>query len=98
MFTIKYIYPTGQEMLSGPYDQISVEWQDKDGNSVDPYAPAEQPTDCYRVVCAHLDGARGLMLGPNVPVPDPGNPAAVHHHSKVYVMNETGATVAKYEL
>jgi hypothetical protein len=110
MFTIKYIYPTGQEMISGPYETVNAEWVDRDGNHVDPASPPiEQPI--YQVVYAYEgrlkpDDARtarpdisvgaNMTFGPNIP--PPSETPAARPRGRVYVMNETGATVAKYEL
>lgn len=116
MFTIKYVYPSGQEHISGPYRMVTSEWVDQSGNHVDPRNPRSQQSDAiYRVVYAYEQEPEGgfsnlpsgfgaaFTCGPNIPAAasagDPlGQRSDPHSYAKVFVMNEHGATVAKYDL
>lgn len=113
MFTIKYVYPTGQEHISGPYAMVTSEWVTAEGNHADPSKPIPE---LYRVVYAYeqlpqdrrddgLPSGYGATFtcGPNIPPPaTPGDPLGQrtppHSYARVFVMNEQGATVAKYDL
>lgn len=103
MFTIKYIYPTKWEYISGPYDYVSTEWVGADGKTYDPTPPnvaPDQPcppaTPRYLVVYAFKDGQSVLTLGPNIPHPDDVNRPPLPP-ARAYVMNESGATIARYQ-
>lgn len=106
MFTIKYVYPSGQEHISGPYEMVTAELVDESGNHVSNNTPVQVGQRLYQVVHAYKHEPVGqhdqlpvgygasFTCGPNIPS-DPDSPV---RFAKVFVMNEHGATVAKYEL
>jgi len=106
MFTLKYIYPTGQEMISGPYAYVNAEWQDAAGNHIEDIDEWDRrnadPAGTtgggprYLVVHAINEAGNSMHIGPIIPgVTDVPTP---RKNGFVFVMNESGATVAKYVL
>ena len=86
MFTIKYIYPTGQEFISGPYEVVTSDWVDDSGNSVCSGIPSVAPTLHHRVVYGFRTRPEGILsecpsgfgadftCGPNIPHTDAPGP------------------------
>lgn len=91
MFTIKYIYPTGQEMICGPYKSIHAEFVDADGNSYPVNTlKDDEPQARWQIVYAYEEDGKSMTFHPNYE-----NNGKI---GRVYVMNSNGATIAKYEL
>ena len=92
-FTIKYIYPNGIENITTGWESVSAEFVDVQGNNVDQTGPV--PVSTYRVVHVHGKNDEHMQFGPVIPHPDDLAPRS---YGYVYVMNDNGATVAKYTL
>jgi hypothetical protein len=84
MFTIKYVMTDGSEMLNGPFEMVSATFVDRDDNLV-------QRGACK--VTAYRPECTTVTYGPIFRDSEPLEPIAF-----VYVMNDRGTTVAKYEL
>lgn len=89
MFTIKYVMTDATEMLDGPFESVGAVFVNTEGRQVDP-----DTTEPYaRQVNAHRPEGGTVQYGPIFRSgPTPGRVAFV------YVMNDRGTTVAKYEL
>lgn len=97
MFTIKYcaFNPSATQCV----DQDSPVFYDRVEQLSGPYDHISQEyVDGYMVVYAHRDGGGlGMTYGPiKAPDVEPGKQPAPR--PTLYVMNESGATVAKYDL
>lgn len=88
MFTVKYVMTDGSEMLNGPFEMVTAAFVDRDDNVI----PRTQRGGAVRVT-AHYPECNTVTYGPIFRDSAPPEPVAF-----VYVMNDRGTTVAKYEL
>jgi hypothetical protein len=96
MFTIKYRMTDGRELITGGFDVVSSyieEFLPK--NSLSENHPDNRDKLHLRVVTGNLADGSTVTYGPVYHLPDDG---AALLQAVVWVMNEQGATVARYDL
>lgn len=102
MFTTKYIYPNGSELIETGFTSVSMSRQifepdENEGNLGGRWVVSNDGTG-YPVVYAHRPDDTSIQIGPVVgPKTEVTEPRGVVE-PVVYVMNERGATVATYRL